>query len=77
MTLFSWNPGDFQESHGREDWEVGFQCQVEKSGLYLTSNTGTLQESKQSSDQFRASYMGMFWLFVQDILGKLGGHGSK
>lgn len=52
MALFNWNIGYFQESNGRQDWEVGFKCQTDKFSLYSTHTTETLWDSKWGRDQF-------------------------
>lgn len=58
MALFNQNIGYFQESNGREDWEVGLKDQDEKFNLYLASITKTLQYSTQGSNPFGLSCKG-------------------
>lgn len=72
MALFNQNIGYFQESNGREDWEVGFKGQAEKFSLYPASITETLQYSTQGSDQFRVSHKGN----VLAICAGQSGHGE-
>lgn len=74
--MFKWNTGYFQESNSREYWEVGFKFQAEKFSLYSASNTETLQDSKQVSGHFGASYKRTV-LAVQDSLGRVKGDESK
>ena len=71
MALFDWIIGYFQESDGREDWEISFKYQADKFSLYFTCNTETLQASKQDSDQFRAkvSFLKQFIYLFLTVLG--------
>ena len=67
----------FKKGNGKEDWKVGFKCQAEKFHLYSANDTETLQDSKQGSDQLRASSRGNVLAVCAGRSGRARGDGSR